>query len=227
MQIHQISECPELGNIINATRQASRRLYRTRLKEITPPAVATFVDRAYLPTSLDGETSKGEAILVKLPDDWEPHVGGLALARPELRVHSDIGLGAQAAYLSFSVEATNSELPLTAWLEASKVLEVHLRSEDDGADGSVPIAFVAGEKVAVATVRLDQATLDRFSAAARQAEKQPWVRDAEHAAKAKDVAKRYGERPWLFMRYELRTAGTRRLAVNWAAFPDDLPACVL
>jgi hypothetical protein len=45
-------------------------------------------------------------------------------------------------------------------------------------------------------------------------------------SKAKLTAERYGERPWLFMRYDVRTGG-RRMAVNWAAMPARLPDCVL
>jgi hypothetical protein len=38
---------------------------------------------------------------------------------------------------------------------------------------------------------------------------------AQEIAQAQIKAEQYSERPWLFMRYELKN-GTQRMAVNWA-----------
>ena len=93
-----------------------------------------------------------------------------------------------------------------------------LRREIDPREcGARAARFQRNEKLSVTAA--DVAPGDDVNSAGVEAliacEKPPAGVTAEQQAKAAIKLEFYGERPWLFMRYELK-AGQRRLAVNWA-----------
>jgi hypothetical protein len=223
--VHALHNFPAVVEACEATRRAARLQYRTRLKEVTPPAFAVSLPARCLPQPGGVAASRGNAILVGLPQDYEGHLLALADAARIIYVHADIGLAAQAAYLSLSLPAKPRALPMTVWLELRHVIEASQHNEKYVGSPDVNIAFTAGNELAATSVVRDVAMKKRWEDASRAGGKPPYSNE-ERRAKAPDTAARYGERPWLFMRYEL-WAGANRLAVNWAPFPADLPACVL
>lgn len=223
--IYSLSDYPNLRRAAYQLHTDSRLQYRTRLKQVAPPASAVVIRAQELPAA-DGEGhSDCQALLIRLPHDWEPLLEQLASEKPAVVVHPDIGLDAQAAYLSWSLSLPASPLPRAIWLEVARVLEVSAHNRSLGDDGMVPLLLSAGQTFVVTEFSAEPELMQRCQEALQDEAKKPEVGNAD-VSKARQVAKNYGERPWLFMRYDVRIGG-RRVAVNWAALPERLPACVL
>lgn len=204
----------------------SRRQYRTRIKEVAPPAAAIVISAQEFPPA-DGESSAADAqaLLVRLPSDWEPYLQEVAAAAAEVIVQPDVGLDAQAAYLSMSVPMPSPQLPRAIWLEVAHVMELSAYNARICGNAAVPFAFSAGQTFVVTKFTPELEPMRRCEEALQAEGKRPDVGKA-NLVKARQVAKNYGERPWLFMRYDVRV-GARKVAVNWAAIVGRLPACVL
>ncbi|SCK20838.1 hypothetical protein VAR608DRAFT_1557 [Variovorax sp. HW608] len=224
--IYTLSDFPNLRQASFQLYSSSRRQYRTRLKEVAPPAAAIVISAQGLPRA-EGEARapEAQALLVRLPSDWEPYLEQLAAAAPEVVVQPDVGLDAQAAYLSMSVPLPAPQLPRAIWLEVARVMELSAHNVSVGGSGAVPIAFTAGQQFVVTEFTAEPGLTRRCQDALLAEGKTPDVGKAD-LAKPKQIAKNYGERPWLFMRYDVRV-GSRRIAVNWAGVIGRLPACVL
>lgn len=223
---HSLFDHPFLTVQCAQMRTDATKQYRTRLKAVTPPAAASVIAASSIPSAEPESTAHKRAVLISLQRDWESNLIALGSARPEIVVHADVGLDAQDAYLSMSVDVAAPALPLTLWVELSHLLNLSRHNLQTTGTGDVPIAIVAGQQFVVTQFSAHAETLRRSEAAMAAAKKAPYVGNQDYVEKSKRTAERYGERPWLFMRYELR-CGVRRLAVNWAPFPEFLPACVL
>lgn len=225
--LYSLSDYPNLRQAAFQLYTDSRRQYRTRLKEVAPPASAVAISARELPAAESKLPPDGQALLVRLPQDWEPHLSGLASSRPIVLVQPDVGLDAQAAYVSWQVSSRDFSLPRALWLEVARVMELlsaHNRSI--GGNEVVPLVLVAGQTFAVGEFSATAELMQQCHRALEQEALKPAVGQAADLTKARQVATNYGERPWLFMRYDVRMDG-RRVAVNWAAMPERLPACVL
>ena len=64
----------------------------------------------------------GKCLAMFLPKDYLEHLQALASMAPALRIHPDISLAQQVAYLSRSAPACAGELPMTLWLKVSDLL---------------------------------------------------------------------------------------------------------
>lgn len=215
------SDTPELDSVQRDLRNQLFRRYRTRHIAVNPPAQATAV---YAPgLEIPSLGAADMAVAVFLPADLAPALGSLAGSPQEVLVHPDIGLGSQGAYLSLGTPGRGDPLPVNVWLDLAPLLQHH---SCDGAEQALPLVLCAGDAVALTEFAPDAAQLERCQRAIAAAQKPPASIPPADAEKARTKATRYGERPWLFMRYELR-AGYQRRAVHWAPFAESLPDCVL
>ena len=223
--LFSLSDHPNLRRAALQLYADSRRQYRTRLKEVVPPASAVIIPSLELPAAGNHAHPDGKALLIRLPQDWEPYLDRLAGVAPQVVVHPDVGLGAQAGYLSWQLSVPEFPLPRALWLEISPVLELsaHNRGAEDC--GVVRLVLIAGQTFTEAEFTAEPELVRQCHEALQNEAKKPDVSKVD-LPKACQVATNYGERPWLFMRYDVRIDG-RRVAVNWAAVPDRLPVCVL
>jgi hypothetical protein len=209
------SEVPTLNAVQTTLRDALTKIYDTRYKQICPPAYAGFVLTSDLQVEELGDTAPSTSLVVFAPADFEPHVCGFSMAAPRVLVHPDTGLLSQGAYVAWSAPAPAGQIPLSLWLEAEQIVEAI--DENEALDGAseLPIVLVAGDTVTVTSIAPDADQLKRYRNAILAAKTPPKVQDTQTLEKAKRTALSYGQRPWLFMRYELRTV-SGRLAVSWA-----------
>lgn len=215
--IYKLSEFPALHRIQSTLRENLCRIYPTRYLAINPPAQAVRVSANSLDIpSLQQETPL-QAIVAFLPADFAPYLSHMSVTLPQVCVHPDIGLQSQAAYLSYGAPVRAGCLPLTLWLELSELMAAHGENIENGAVEGVPVVLVAGESMVVAWFAPNETQLQRCRNALTAALQRPVGHGAGDIVKAQQKAERYGERPWLFMRYELK-AGEQRRAVNWAPF---------
>lgn len=103
------------------------------------------------------------------------------------------------------------------WLELSELMAAHTENAENFEREGVPVILAAGKKVAVTWFAPDGTQLQKYRDALTAAQHCPTGYGEDDIVKALQKAERYGERPWLFMRYELK-AGSQRSAVNWAPF---------
>lgn len=192
------------------------RVYPTRHAALNPPAQAVRVNVSPLNIPCLPEVKGQQAIVVFLPDDYKPHLQHMAQTMPQVHVHSDIGLQSQEAYLAYSSPALARQLPMVLWLELSELMAALAENAKLGEEG-VPLVLLAGDEAAVTWFAPDEAYLQTCRDALTAAKQRPVGHEVQDVVKARQKAERYGERPWLFMRYELQ-AGTKRCAVNWALF---------
>ncbi len=211
-----LSKNPVLQRMQRALRKNLTRLWPTRRQQLCPPACAGLVNAA----DLDLEASPpalGKSLVIYLPSDFEPHLPSLLSEShpPQVVVHPDISLSRQAAYLSWSALAAAGELPLTLWLELQPVMDALAANEALTGTMPLPVVLIAGDSVVTGNVVLSDNLKSACVEALSACENPPAGVTAEQKAKALAKAEHYGERPWLFMRYELK-AGQRRMAVSWA-----------
>lgn len=196
-----------------ALRSNLTRVWPTRHKELCPPAMAGLLDGECLELP---EVLPGPALVLFLPDTFAPHIERMVQTEPTLRVHPDIGLQCQAAYLSWS--APPRYLPRTVWV-ALDDLWTPLgfdggQAKPDGAE-HIQMLMVCGDSIAFGGITGNAQLRARAAAARQQCVARPGGYSDEELAKAKFKAERYSERPWLFMPYELQN-GRDRLCVSWA-----------
>ena len=66
--------------------------------------------------------TSGKCLVMFLPQDYVAHLAALASMTPSVRIHPDISLAQQVAYLSWSAPAIDGELPMTRWVKVSDLL---------------------------------------------------------------------------------------------------------
>lgn len=211
-----LSDCAALLRLKQALTQHLTRIWPTRQKAMAPAAMAGITTVKEL--ELEGlSVTMGDpeetALVVFAPADFEPHLQALCKQPPKLRVHPDTGLRSQGAYVSF--ETSHGHPPLTLWVAAGAVLDLVKANIAHGGFPVLPCLFAAGNTVVMKEFMLDDAWLASAEAALVAASEPPTGISAAALAKAAVTAEKYSERPWMFMRYELKN-GNERLAVNWA-----------
>jgi len=191
------------------------RVWPTRLKALRPPAMAgvATVDDLGLDICMPGSAPGSKVLTLFLPHDFKQALPKLVQQLPRLRVHPDIGLRSQGAYLSWETELDYP--PRTLWLEVAYVLQVIESNDSVNGLAVLPLAMVAGDAVVTHELLPDEKWLAGAQSAVEQAAQPPSALGEAALEKAAQLAEKYSERPWLFMRYELRN-GNQRLAVNWA-----------
>lgn len=210
-----LSQNPALQRMQRTLHLNLTRVWPTRRQPLCPSAYAGLVNAADLDLKVSPPL-QGKALTVFLPSDFEPHLRSLlSESCPQVVVHPDISLARQAAYLSWSAPSVAGKLPLTLWVELSSLIDALAANEVETGTMSLPLVLVAGDSVAAADVAPGDDVNSACVEALIACEKPPAGVTAEQQAKAAIKLEFYGERPWLFMRYELK-AGQRRLAVNWA-----------
>ncbi len=148
-----------------------------------------------------------------------------AASAPDLRAQADLSLQQSGAYLSWSAPAAPGQLPLTLWLD---LFEIHgaLSLNDLLMERYVlPLVFVADTSWALGRLEPDATLRGAYEAALAACRTPPTGFTREEQEKARVKAERYSDRPWLFMRYEMKN-GERRLAVNWAPVRHMSPGLV-
>lgn len=214
IQVSPVSDLPVLARMRRALRSKLTRVWPTRYQSLCPPACAALVDTQSLQASQLLQHS-GKCLVLFLPGDYAAHLETLANAAPCVRVHPDIGLAGQAAYLSWSVPATYPALPVTVWVRVAELIETLNERAAVSGNPVLPLVLVAGEVFAVSDIKVDDALRRQCETAMTACEGAPAGYSELERAKAQDKALKYGEQPWLLMRYELKNGG-RRLAVNLA-----------
>lgn len=210
--------------------QGLTRLWPTRRRALCPPAYAGLVNVQELGPfgefiCNEGGVPADVALLLHLPPGPSKHLAELAGIQPELVVQPNISLTGQDAYLAWTVPVSD-DLPCTVWVAVADVMSVVERyALECGQDNEVYLPVVwsaagheATRPVAAGHVRLGKALHDRCQAAMSTAGARPVATQAQRL-KGASVAERYGERPWLFLTYELTAAG-QRMAATWAPVLD-------
>lgn len=210
-----LAQLPALLRMRRALTEHLTHVWPTRRKAITPPAMAGLTTLEALaldvPITLGGPATR--VLTVFLPADFREHVHELGTLVPRLRVHPDTSLTAQGAYASW--ETAMDQPPLTLWVEARIVLEALTANREHVGFPVLPMLIVAGDTVVLTELGPDEDWPARAKAAIEAARVAPSGLSEFALKKASKTAEKYSERPWLFMRYELKN-GTERLAVNWA-----------
>lgn len=216
-----LADNPFLQQLQAKLRRQMTRQWPTRYLPLCPPAYAAMVDTTDLQVEGIGPTDATRTLVVYLPDDFEPHLGMMAYSIPELCIHPDISLQSNNAYLSWSIPAPSGQLSKALWIKVKDVLPTLLENEIGVGFPVLPIVFVAGETITAGGFFTDEDTFAEWEASLRNCAVAPTGYDEAELSRAKAKAEKYGEQPWLFMRYELKVEN-RRCAVNWA--PVEQPA---
>ncbi|MBV8618018.1 MAG: hypothetical protein JOY84_04070 [Curvibacter sp.] len=210
--------------------QGLTRLWPTRRRALCPPAFAGLVCVRELGPFAeficnDGGRPTDVALLLHLPLGPSSHLAGLASVQPEVLVQPTISMNSQDAYLAWTVPVSG-DLPCSVWVAVADIMGVIERYAVEGGledEVSLPVVWTAAghdaaRPVAIGHVRLGHTLRDRCQAAMSAASTLPVATQAQRL-KGASVAERYGERPWLFLTYEL-TAAARRVSATWAPVLD-------
>ena len=212
--VSPVADLLVLVRMQRALRRKLTRIWPTRHQSLCPPACAALVDTQALEVPGLLQLS-AKCLVMFLPDDYAPHLGELANTAPCVRVHPDIGLTRQTAYLTWSAPAVYPALPMTVWVRVSELLGTLDESAAMSGDPLLPLVLVAGEVFALGCINADDALRRQCATAMTACKAAPTGYSELELAKAQDKAMKYSEQPWLLMRYELKNAG-RRLAVSLA-----------
>lgn len=214
VHVSPVSDLPVLARMRRALRSKLTRIWPTRYQSLCPPACAALVDTQALQAPELMQFGNRTLVLF-LPDDYAAHLETLANTAPCVRTHPDIGLARQTAYLSWTVPAAYLALPATVWVRVSELVETLKESKTVSGNSVMPLVLVAGEFFALGCIKADDTLSQQCTTAMTICESAPAGYSELELAKAKDKALKYGEQPWLLMRYELKNDG-RRMAVNLA-----------
>jgi len=210
-----LNDCGALLRLKQMLTERMTQIWPTRLKPLTPPALAASVAWEDLELGCAGgifADSGLRALVLLLPDEHEAHLQVLMQQIPALRLHPDIDLRQQGAYVSWSTG--HGRPPQTVWVEAKPVMADLRANERRMGLPNLPVVLVAGQSVAVGEYIPERAWVNDLQAGINAAAVPPPASAAALQA-AQDKAQKYSARPWLFMRYELYNEG-EHLAVNWA-----------
>ncbi len=209
------SMVPGLARVRAMTRGALTRQWPTRNLTLCPPAHGAVVPVDMLDCPELFRSTDRSVLVLFLPDDVQPHLETLGSQAPQLRTHELVGFRRQEVYLSLYTAATDGKLPLAIWVRTSDFLDKHLSRVPERRSIRVPVLFVAGSEARASHWSFTPENLGRIQSAVQSS--QAWVSKADEneTQRSLDVATRYGERPWLFMRYDIKNLG-RRYATGWA-----------
>lgn len=215
-----------IGQYRRELEQSMSRVYASRRLNRPPRAMArrVFPDALEIPEL--GLGFANAAALVYLPRECEAHLAAMASAPCTVHVHRDVGLQGQAAYVSLAAPALPGHYQAALWLELDILLQMHRENLTCETAGSVPLILVAGSSLVVGHFNPQGHQLQRCRDALAVAAKPPAAPTVQELEKAQRVVHNYGQRPWLHMAFEMRIAN-QRLAVTWAPFDGEVPACVL
>lgn len=211
--------CTELQCLQNDLRAEFTKIWPTRYKPLCPPTFAglrPFGD-LMLDDVIDSDMNRdlSNALVIYLPNDYEDALVTLAKSEVVPRVHHDVGVKTSGAYWSWTLPAPQGQLPRSVWVLCDEVQAALEENHGICGEHVLPVVWVAGHNVVVTDWRPSADLMEKGRKAIVTAAKGPTEPDPAALKAAADKALRYGERPWLFMRYELRN-GFGRLAVNWA-----------
>ena len=210
-----LKDCGALLRLKQVLTERMTKIWPTRLKPLTPPALAASVAWEDIELGCAGGIFADpglRALVLLLPDEHEAHLQVLLQQIPALRLHPDIDLRQQGAYVSWSTG--HGRPPQTVWVEAKPVMADLRANERRMGLPNLPVVLVAGQSVAVGEYIPERAWVNDLQAGINAAAVPPPASAAALQA-AQDKAQKYSARPWLFMRYELYNEG-EHLAVNWA-----------
>jgi len=208
----QLSDSPMLKRMRLALSKHLTRVWPTRRVPLCPPAFAGLVCPSDLEIPMLKEHPSSKALVVFLPADYASYLEVLRRQQPCIMIHPDIGMTAQEAYLTWTLPAEPGQLPVTLWIDLPKLASDLEENLVFMGRLVMPIVCVSGQHVVQGEFTL---SLADFRNALSQVELAPADVTPAELAKAADKAEKYSERPWRFMRYELKH-GNRRYAVNWA-----------
>jgi len=210
-----LNDCGALLRLKQVLTERMTQTWPTRLKPLTPAALAASVAWEDIELGCAGGIMADlglRALVLLLPDEHEAHLQVLMQQIPALRLHPDIDLRQQEAYISWSTGC--GQPPQTVWVEAKPVMADLRANERLMGLPNLPVVLVAGQSVAVGEYIPERAWVDDLQSGINAAAVPPPASAAALQA-AQEKAQKYSARPWLFMRYELYNAG-EHLAVNWA-----------
>lgn len=222
-RLAKLRDLPVLQRMQSALRTKLTRVWPTRYQSLCPPACAALVDTQALEMAELLPPTSGKSLVMFLPQDYCAHLAALATMTPSVRIHPDISLAQQVAYLSWSAPAIYGELPTTLWVRVSELLGTLEDSTALWGGSLLPLVLVAAESVVIGNIKSDEALRAQCALAMTACEGAPKGFGEQELAKAKDKALKYSEQPWLLMRYELKN-GNGRLAVNLAPVVGMRPA---
>ena len=211
----RLADFPAIWRMRRVLTDHLTRVWPTRRKALTPPAMAGLTTVAALDSDLLDVLGSPQCkvLAVFAPAEFRDHIETLGARPLRVRLQPDAGLKSQGAYVSW--ETGHGQPPLALWVEAGVVLEALEANPKIGERHVLPLLLVAGDTVVVTELAPDQDWLARANDAVEAAKAAPTGVSEFAQKKAATTAEKYSERPWLFMRYELRN-GNERLAVNWA-----------
>jgi len=210
-----LKDCGALLRLKQVLTERMTKIWPTRLKPLTPPALAASVAWEDIELGCAGGIFADpglRALVLLLPDEHEAHLQVLLQQIPALRLHPDIDLRQQEAYISWSTGC--GQPPQTVWVEAKPVMADLRANERLMGLPNLPVVLVAGQSVAVGEYIAERAWVDDLQSGINAAAVPPPASAAALQA-AQEKAQKYSARPWLFMRYELYNR-SEHLAVNWA-----------
>ena len=210
-----LNDCAALLRLKQVLTERMTQTWPTRIKPLTPPALAASVAWEDIELGCAGGifAEPGlRALVLLLPDEHEAHLQVLMQQIPTLRLHPDLDLRQQGAYLSWSTG--HGRPSQTVWVEAKPAMADLRTNERLMGLPNLPLVWVAGQSVAVCEYIAQRAWVNGVQAGLNAAAVPPLASAAALEA-AQEKAQKYSARPWMFMRYELYNAG-EHLAVNWA-----------
>lgn len=213
--VGKLANYPVLQRLRRALRHQLTRVWPTRYQALCPPAYAALVsaDGLEMP-ELSAHTSS-RCLLIFLPHDYAARLQTLATMKPCVRIHPDIGLLSQVAYLSWSAPSAPGELPMTVWVKLCELAGILDETTTPGETSTLPLVLAAGESFVIGAVEADDALRRQCAVAMTTCLRTPTGYSEQELIKAQETARKYSEQPWLLMRYELKNA-SKRLAVNMA-----------
>lgn len=211
----RLADCATLQRMRLALAAHLTRVWPTRLKALTPPAMAglTTLEALALEDCFPLCGPQTRVLTLFVPPDFKEALPAMVQQPPRLRVQPDTSLTAQCAYVSW--ETRIGHPPLAVWVEVDVVLQALEHNEQGLGLPVLPMLLVAGDLVVGSELMTYSDWTERAQAAIEHAARPPANVTEDALKKAAQTAQRYSERPWLFMRYELKN-GDDRLAVNWA-----------
>lgn len=210
-----LNDCGALLRLKQVLTERMTQTWPTRLKPLTPAALAASVAWEDIELGCAGGIMADpglRALVLLLPDEHEAHLQVLMQQMPTLRLHPDLDLRQQGAYVSWTTGC--GQPPQTVWVEADAVMADLCANERLMGLPTWPVVMVAGQSVAVCEHIPQRAWVNAVQAGISAATVPPPASAAALQA-AQEKAQKYSARPWLFMRYELYNR-SEHLAVNWA-----------
>lgn len=219
------STVPGLSRVRAMTRGALKKQWPTRNLEVCPPAYGAVVPIEMLDAPDLFRPKDQVALVLFAPDNYQPSLEALATQVPKLHSNELVGMRKKELYLSLPTPSLNGKLPRALWVRASDILEKHLARPVEGRSLRVPVLMVAGTQTAACHWSFGPEDLEQMRSVAQDCQAYIYKGSESARQSALEIVKNYGERPWLFLRYDILSFG-RKHATNWApvcTFKDGKP----